>query len=358
MTGYESQCRFLLRAFPAPFRQERGEDLVSTLLDDAPPGARRVSPGTAIDLIVSGARMRAVHGGAAESVRRSASQAVPLAAVIGLGVQAALAVASAVYQGEHGVVFYVPVTPPSVPFPPLGSQILAVWIVLAALSTLAFAAAVRAAWRTAALLSVAVSVYLISVVSVSAASVLPWHAISAAGTPVSHIPGMSRYMAFASTPGLLAVGAVAAGLAVAAAWQVRSGPAVKRSFWWLAAAAVAAGVFALVGDGNAAQGGPSHLSTAYPPQGGIMTVLQVLVVAAMATALIWSVVDPRVGWAAVVVCVPFVVYQVSDLTLGSFYYGYLYQPGWVTALPLILALAGIAAIAGSATLTTRRLERR
>ncbi len=35
-----------------------------------------------------------------------------LAAMIGLGVQAALAVASAVYQGEHGLVIYLPVGGP------------------------------------------------------------------------------------------------------------------------------------------------------------------------------------------------------------------------------------------------------
>ena len=97
--------------------------------------------------------------------------------------------------------------------------------------------------------------------------------------------------------------------------------------------------------------------TAYPPQGGIMTVLQVLVVAAMASGLVWSRLDPRVGWAVAMLAVPFVIHQISDLTLGSSYYGNLYQPGWETALPLILASTGIAALVTSAILTTRRLRR-
>lgn len=92
---YERQCRWLLHAFPPQFRQERSDDLLATLLDDAPPGARRVSVGTAVDLLASGARMRAVRSGAGTSLRRGAIGGVALAAVLGLGVQAALAVASA-----------------------------------------------------------------------------------------------------------------------------------------------------------------------------------------------------------------------------------------------------------------------
>lgn len=357
MNGYERQCRWLLRAFPLEFRHQRGDDLIGTLLDDAPPGARRVPVATAVDLIVSGSRMRVAHAGAASSIRRSAADGMALAAVVGLGVQAALAVASAVYQGEHGLVFYLPAGGPFGPGRhPMGAQYLVTWIALAAVSVAAFAAAVRAAWRTAAALSLLASAYLITVAAIAVASVPAAHIISAGGGP-GPTAASSRYVGFTATPGLLSIGAVAAGLAVFTAIRARRRPARRRSLWWLAAAAGLALTFSLVGDGNAARGPASHLTTAYPAQGGIMTVLQILVAVSMVTAVIWTVIDPRVGWATAVLGVPFVVHQISDLTLGNFYYGYLYQPGWETALPLILALTGITALATSAAMTVRRIRR-
>lgn len=88
-----------------------------------------------------------------------------------------------------------------------------------------------------------------------------------------------------------------------------------------------------------------------------MTALQVLVAGAVIVVLVWSFFDPRVGWAIAVLCVPFVVHQITDLSaIRSFYDGYLYQPGWLTALPLILAGSGIAALAASPTFTSRRLR--
>jgi hypothetical protein len=56
-----------------------------------------------------------------------------------------------------------------------------------------------------------------------------------------------------------------------------------------------------------------------------MTALQVLFVVTVIVALLWSRVDPRPGWAVAVLAVPWIVHQISDLSLGSFYYGYLYQ---------------------------------
>jgi hypothetical protein len=82
-----------------------------------------------------------------------------------------------------------------------------------------------------------------------------------------------------------------------------------------------------------------------------------LFVGAVIVALAWSRVDPRPGWAVAVLAAPWIVHQISDLTLGSFYYGYLYQPGWETALPLILAAAGVVTLVASATSTTVHLRR-
>ena len=192
--------------------------------------------------------------------------------------------------------------------------------------------------------------------AVAAASVPAVHVINA-GVGSAPAPSPSRYMDFTATPGLLSIGAVAACLAVFTAIRARRRPARRRSPWWLATGAGLAVAFSVVGDGNAAQGPASNLTTAYPPQGGIMTLLQILVAVSMVTALIWTVIDPRVGWAIAVLCVPFVIHQISDLTLGDFYYGYLYQPGWETALPLILALTGITALAASATMSVRKTRR-
>lgn len=173
MTGYERQCRWLLVAFPSAFRRERGEDLIATLLDDARAGAVRVPLVTAFDLLVSGARMRAVRAGAARTIGRGAVAGMAMAAMVGLALQAALAVASVVYKAEHGVVFYLPAGGPyTAGHDPLGAQFLATWAVLAGLSTAALTAAVRGAWRAAAAMSVTVSAYL-TVVAVAVSTARP-----------------------------------------------------------------------------------------------------------------------------------------------------------------------------------------
>lgn len=275
-----------------------------------------------------------------------------LAAVMGLGLQAALSVASAVYQSEHGLVFYLPVgLATGVPTnSPWGADLLGTWIALAAASSTAFVAAIKGAWRVAAMLSVGASAYLIVVATHSAMSVSAERVATIGSQP----PG--RYMAFTATPGFLAVGALAACLAAVTAIWFRQRVDPGSSWWWLAPAAVLAATFSLVGDGNAAQDFSSGVSMSYPPQGGIMTAFQVLVVAAMVIGVIWSYRRPQVGWAVGVVAIPFVVHQVSDLTIGNFYYGSLYQPGWETALPLILGAAGIVVLITFATFRSHQIR--
>lgn len=79
---------------------------------------------------------------------------------------------------------------------------------------------------------------------------------------------------------------------------------------------------------------------------------------AVVVALLWSQLDPRRGWAIAVLATRWIIHQVSDLTIGSFYYGYLYQPGWESALPLILAGAAVLGLTFCAANTTVRLRRR
>lgn len=293
--------------------------------------------------------------GASNSRPGPVVEGLVLAALLGLGLQAALAAASAVYQAEHGMVFYVPVgLVTGFAKGPWGADLLGTWIALAAASSGAFAAGIRGAWRTAAIFSVSASAYLIAVAIRSAVAVSAERQLTIGLGQPDSFPG--RYMAFTATPGFLAIGALAACLAIFTAIWSRRQTTLPRSWWWLAPAAVLAAVLSLVGDGNAAQDSSSGVSISYPPQGGIMTAFQILVAAAMVLGLIWSFRRPQVGWAVGVLAIPFVIHQISDLTIGNFYYGYLYQPGWETALPLILAVTGIVALIAVATLSAHRLH--
>jgi hypothetical protein len=56
---YERQVQRLLLAYPAAWRDERGEEMVGTLLDLAEDGRGRVPPGVALDLLVGGWTERA-----------------------------------------------------------------------------------------------------------------------------------------------------------------------------------------------------------------------------------------------------------------------------------------------------------
>ncbi|WP_155371126.1 hypothetical protein [Catellatospora vulcania] len=58
MTTLERRYRRLLRWYPKSYRDSRGDEIVSTLLDLAPPGRRRPTPAEAADLIEGGLRCR------------------------------------------------------------------------------------------------------------------------------------------------------------------------------------------------------------------------------------------------------------------------------------------------------------
>ena len=58
MTALERRSRWLLRAYPARYRRERGEEILGTLLEDSPPGRRWPSPRDARALIMGGLRVR------------------------------------------------------------------------------------------------------------------------------------------------------------------------------------------------------------------------------------------------------------------------------------------------------------
>jgi hypothetical protein len=51
-------CRWLLLAYPRPYRRRHGPEIVTTLLEMAPPGRRRPGPADAAHLLASGLRQR------------------------------------------------------------------------------------------------------------------------------------------------------------------------------------------------------------------------------------------------------------------------------------------------------------
>jgi hypothetical protein len=55
---YERRCRTLLRAYPARYRQVRGDELLGTLLDAAEPGRTVPSPGVCWDVVRGGLMTR------------------------------------------------------------------------------------------------------------------------------------------------------------------------------------------------------------------------------------------------------------------------------------------------------------
>ncbi|MER5459040.1 hypothetical protein ABT008_30175 [Micromonospora sp. NPDC002389] len=86
MTGLERRYRHLLRAYPADYRRERGEEIVGTYLDLADPGRRWPSVADAADLVRGGLRQRLRAAGAGDVV-----PGVRLAALLALATAAFLA---------------------------------------------------------------------------------------------------------------------------------------------------------------------------------------------------------------------------------------------------------------------------
>jgi len=58
VSALERRCRWLLRAYPAWYRRDRGGEMVGTLLEASPPGARWPSFRDARALVIGGARVR------------------------------------------------------------------------------------------------------------------------------------------------------------------------------------------------------------------------------------------------------------------------------------------------------------
>ena len=61
MSALERRCRRLLRAYPAGYRAERGEEILGTLLESAPDGRTRPGRREVAALVLGGLRVRAAQ---------------------------------------------------------------------------------------------------------------------------------------------------------------------------------------------------------------------------------------------------------------------------------------------------------
>ena len=86
MTVLERRCRLLLRAYPAAYRRDRGEEIIGTLLEATPPGRSWPRPRDARALAVGGLRART-------ALNRQRTAAANLRAAVFAGVTAYLCLA-------------------------------------------------------------------------------------------------------------------------------------------------------------------------------------------------------------------------------------------------------------------------
>jgi hypothetical protein len=81
-TGLERRYRRLLAAYPQSFRREQEEEMMAVLMSGTQPGQRRPGPAEAVDVIISGLRMRLRRAGS-ESASPRWAEALAVFSVIG-----------------------------------------------------------------------------------------------------------------------------------------------------------------------------------------------------------------------------------------------------------------------------------
>ena len=88
MSPLERRCRLLLRAYPAPYRRDRGDEILGTLLDATPAGRGWPQLRDARSLAVAGLRERAAH-----NRQLTTAANIRTAALIGVTVYLAFSIA-------------------------------------------------------------------------------------------------------------------------------------------------------------------------------------------------------------------------------------------------------------------------
>ena len=128
MTALEARCRWLLRAYPAWYRRQRGEEMLGTLMEASPVGRQWPSPRDIWAMMVGGLRVRA-----GQHRRLSTSANLRLAGLLGVDLALLWLIGNNL---SSAIMFWAHVYPAATPSG-LGYQ--------AAVSLLALAA-VAAAW--------------------------------------------------------------------------------------------------------------------------------------------------------------------------------------------------------------------
>jgi hypothetical protein len=148
----ERRYRWLLRAYPADYRDARGEELVSTLLDAAPPGRSMPSPADVADLVGHGVRQRL---GVARDAGFDAGRA--LAAPVALAIATGIAV-FVWWRIEPSSLGLDPAAPTFGPYRTVGPVAYAAWVFAGLAAAVAPVRLVRALIVTALATTVAVPV--------------------------------------------------------------------------------------------------------------------------------------------------------------------------------------------------------
>ncbi|MET7394857.1 hypothetical protein ABZS66_15345 [Dactylosporangium sp. NPDC005572] len=138
----ERRYRALLRAYPAAYRAERGDEIVDTYLDLAAPGRRWPSPADVADLVRGGVRQHLRAAGAT-----GLPSALPIAATIALALNTVMAVFWFAFVESTRVTVHGTdsITPsPGYGFGPFASLGVVVWGCWAAAAVAALAGRARA----------------------------------------------------------------------------------------------------------------------------------------------------------------------------------------------------------------------
>jgi hypothetical protein len=319
MTTYEQRCRVLLKAFPEEYRTERGDEIVAVLLDTGRPEQRWPTLRTATDLVAAALRVRArLTSQGRTSV--AVIDGLRLAALIGLCVQAAFAVAMIAHRAHDGRLFYAPNNAWST-----GSL-----DVLAAAWVLAFVLVVAGRTRLAT----------VPAVLASAWSVMLFFA-NFGGTFKDALP--SNILLAAQMTLLGVVPTVA--LVVASTRRPRTSG--RRSVLWLFALAALTALFSILNTGLAisANGG----SMSHPTSASLVSFLLWVCLAALLAMLVASMFDPHLGVAMIVVSVPVIVYRVGLLVA-------VHSKPTGAVVVAIIAFATTAAVAVSSAISLRHLQ--
>jgi hypothetical protein len=320
MTTYEQRCQVLLKAFPEEYRTERGDEIVAVLLDTGRPGQRWPTLRTAADLVAAGLRVRArLTSQGRTSV--AVIDGLRLAALIGLCVQAAFAVAMVVHRAHDGRLFYAPNNAWSTG----ALDVLAIaWV-------LAFLLVATGRPRLATIPAVTASVF----------GVILFLA-NFGGTFKDALPSDILLAVQMTLLGVVPT------LALVAALTRRPRTSGRQSVLWLLALVALTGVFLLLNTGMAisANGGRGM---SHPTSASVVSFLLWVCLAALLAMVVASMFDPHLGVAMIVVSVPVIVYRVGLLVA-------VHSKPTGAVVVAIVAFATTTAVAVSSAVSLRHLQ--